>query len=173
MQGTARPVDATGPYRTAAQAVHSLLQLARKGGELSPDFWHDGFVLGFLFHFIHGIAVQAGADPGDYSEMPNVYRFLCGNDGIEVLERSTALRLNDDSDYRTGGDAAERFLDVIHRRRGHEHDADVIQARQQAAEIVAGWDGPNRPEADNAFFACLLEAAFLNRVWHHVTLPSA
>jgi hypothetical protein len=173
MQGAARQVDATGPYQTAAQAVHSLLRLARKGGELSPDFWHDGFVLGFLFHFIHGIAVQAGAMPGDYGEMPSVYRFLCGNDGIEVLERSSALRMTNDSDYRVGGDAAERFLDVIHRRQGHENDADVIQARQQASDVIAGWDGPNRPQADNVFFACLLEAAFLNRVRHHVTLPSA
>ncbi|MDY0885661.1 hypothetical protein ACFPL7_23490 [Dongia soli] len=168
MPEIAGPIEATGPYQTAAQTANSLLHIIRRAGGLSPDFWHDPFVLGFLFNFIHGVAVQGGATAGDYSDMPSVFQHLCGNDGLEVLERSTVLRINGDADYRAGGQAAEKFLDVIYRRRSHDDDPDVRQAHSRASIAVEGWDGPNRPDANNIFFACLLEAVFLDKIWQHV-----
>jgi hypothetical protein len=176
MQSSRTELEASGPYKTAAQAVTSLLHLIRKSGirqtgRITPDFWHDPFVLGYLFHFIHRVAVQAGEDPNKYDDMPSVYTYICGRDGLEVLERTAVFSMNGDPDYQAGREAAEKFLGIIYGFKTYDDDPAVLQARSQAIEAVEDWDGPNRPDLQNMTFAYLLETIFLAKIRQRLDAP--
>jgi hypothetical protein len=160
------------PYQSAATAANALMDAIRATGDVSAAFWRDPFVLGFLFYYIHALAVRAGEKPGDYGNMPFSYIELCGQqEGVEVMKHTMAFALKKDHAFREGLKAANKFVDVMYGSAAYETDPDVIDARKQAIDTKMRLQKDVEIDLSEVQNAYLLETIFLRNVRRRLGKP--
>lgn len=139
--------------------------MIRSAGEIPPAFWEDAFVLGFLFYYMHAVAVRAGETPAEYSDMPRAYVMACGDDlGVEVLQRTMAFSMEQDPNYLEGLKAGDKFISIIYGSKAYDCDPDVVNARKRALATKLELQKDVQIDLSDAEHAYLLEAIFLSKV---------
>lgn len=130
--------------KIATQAAKQIVSTVELGGmrSLPEDFWHDAYVLGYLYGVIVSFVAACMPEEQDLNKH--------GDAVIEALDKlsndtKVAERVNNfldrkDPDFLAGWTNADKVVDITYNIRDHSDDPDVQRARKKASEYGGGND---------------------------------